>query len=86
MSWFQWIQFILALMPQIFQIIVAIEEAIGAGNGQAKKVAALNSITTAAVLAGANEKQVSSLTNTLSGVIDAQVGIMNTAGTLKKSK
>lgn len=84
MNWFQWIQFILGLLPQIIILIQTIEQAIGAGNGAAKKEIVIGSLEAAAAANGANEKQLKSLRAMASALVDRQVAQFNESGTFEK--
>ena len=72
----KWVQFALHILPVIVQVIKAAEDAIGSGNGAAKKALVMACLP--AQLAVIDRASISEM-------VDAAVGAMNQAGVLKKA-
>jgi hypothetical protein len=86
MKWFEWITFVITLVPQVIKIITQIEEKIGGENGSVKKEIALNTIESIAVGSGATDTQVSGLVNLVSPLIDSQIAsLKNVKPVISKS-
>ena len=77
MKWYEWIPFIMSLFPKILEIIKAIEEAIGGGNGEVKKDMAMSMVANMTAAAGASKGQAEVVKALAAPFIDSQVSSIN---------
>ena len=84
MKWLNLIQAIMAIGCQILPIIKAVEGAVGAGNGAAKKELVTNIALAGVEIAAPVLKP--EITKVLPGIIDSTVAVLNSVGVFETSK